>query len=78
MRESGQFISSAEMSDSDRTLDRMLGCQRPVNIREHPERKFADRTRPVGVDRMQDRVRSVSTVNSDTAAFTTDRSIWSP
>jgi hypothetical protein len=53
------------MSDSDRTL----GSQRPVNIREHPERVFTDRTRPVGVDRTQDKVRSVSTATSDSDVY---------
>jgi hypothetical protein len=70
--ESGQFIWSIEMSDSDQTLDRTLGSQSLVNIREHPERDFADRMRPVGVDRAQDKVWSVSTATSNTATITTN------
>jgi hypothetical protein len=76
--ESGQFIWLEKMSDSDRTLDQTLGSQRPVNIREHPERDFADWTCSVGVDRTQDKVRSVSMDTSDTATITTDLSIRSP
>jgi hypothetical protein len=73
---SDQFIWSAEMSDSDRMLDRTLGCQHPVNIREHPKRDFCWPNASDGW--LTRRVRSVSTTTSDIMTFTTYRSVRSP